>query len=154
MPQGLTIRQEKFCNFYIESGNASDAYRRAYPNSEKWSDKAVWAQSSLLLNSHKVSIRVEELKKEQAKKSEIKRDEILNMLGSILRGESVTDFIEKTPNGNRARTISKTWAVERICKMLGYDAPIEVTTRTRDNEMTKEQIAAQIKRIRKARGES
>lgn len=75
------------------------------------------------------------------------------MLGSILRGEPVTDFIEKTPNGNRARTISKTWAVERICKMLGYDAPIEVTTRSGDVDMTKEELEGQIKRIRKARGE-
>lgn len=26
----LTLKQEKFCNYYLECGNASEAYRRAY----------------------------------------------------------------------------------------------------------------------------
>jgi phage terminase small subunit len=26
----LTIKQEKFCNLYLETGNATDAYRQAY----------------------------------------------------------------------------------------------------------------------------
>ena len=26
----LSVKQENFCNFYLESGNASEAYRRAY----------------------------------------------------------------------------------------------------------------------------
>jgi len=30
----LTIKQEKFCNLYIELGNASEAYRQSY-NCEK-----------------------------------------------------------------------------------------------------------------------
>ena len=28
--KGLTIKQENFCNYYLECGNASEAYRRAY----------------------------------------------------------------------------------------------------------------------------
>ena len=38
--KGLTIKQENFCNYYIESGNASDAYRRAY-SCEKMKDETV-----------------------------------------------------------------------------------------------------------------
>lgn len=153
MAKGLTIRQERFCEEYLRSGNASEAYRIAYPGSLKWNDKAVWAKASLLIKTDKVEIRVKELQKQQAERSEVKREEILKFCADVLRGADVTDQKEVTPSGSRKRTVSKTWAVERICKMLGYDAPIEVTTRSGDVDMTKEELEGQIKRIRKARGE-
>ena len=61
---GLSIKQENFCNYYIECGNASEAYRRAYPSSENWADKTVWERASILLKNNKVLARVEELQKE------------------------------------------------------------------------------------------
>ena len=36
----LTIKQEKFCNLYIELGNASEAYRQSY-NCEKMKPESV-----------------------------------------------------------------------------------------------------------------
>lgn len=153
MPKGLTIRQEKFCNIYLECGNASEAYRQAYPNSEKWKDKTVNEAASRLLNISKVYTRVEELKNRQALKSEVKREEIIELLTNVLRGASITDSIEKGPGGSRARTIAKTWAVERLCKMLGFDAPLEAKVKVTGVGLSKEELLSEIERIRKARSE-
>lgn len=53
MKKGLTIKQEKFCNKYLECGNASEAYRYAY-NCLKMSDNSVWCNASQLLSDTKV----------------------------------------------------------------------------------------------------
>lgn len=57
----LTIKQEKFCNKYLECGNASEAYRYAYDCS-KMSDNSVWCNASQLLADTKVAQRLEFLK--------------------------------------------------------------------------------------------
>ena len=57
----LTIKQEKFCNKYLECGNASEAYRYAYDCS-KMSDNAIWNSASLLMDDPKVTQRIDYLK--------------------------------------------------------------------------------------------
>lgn len=78
----LSIKQENFCNYYIETGNASDAYRRAY-NCKGWKDKSVWEKSSVLLTNVKVMSRVKELREEVAKKSTITKERVLAEFGKI-----------------------------------------------------------------------
>lgn len=53
----LTPKQEKFCAVYLETGNASEAYRQAY-NAGKMSDQAVWNEASKLLKHAQISKRV------------------------------------------------------------------------------------------------
>jgi phage terminase small subunit len=79
----LTIRQEKFAREYVLTGNASEAYRRAYPKSLKWKDSAVYSQSSTLLSSSKVSERVAELAEKSIKRFEINADNVLQEIASI-----------------------------------------------------------------------
>lgn len=66
----LTIKQEKFCNKYLECGNASEAYRYAYDCS-KMSDNSVWCNASQLLADTKVVQRLEYLKSHLAEASGI-----------------------------------------------------------------------------------
>lgn len=66
----LTIKQEKFCNKYLECGNASEAYRYAYDCS-KMSDNSVWCNASQLLADTKVAQRLEYLKSRLAEASGI-----------------------------------------------------------------------------------
>lgn len=66
----LTIKQEKFCNKYLECGNASEAYRYAYDCS-KMSDNSVWCNASQLLADTKVAQRLEYLKNHLAEASGI-----------------------------------------------------------------------------------
>lgn len=57
----LTPKQENFCLAYIETGNASEAYRRSYAAS-KMKDKQIWEEASKLLSSPKVAQRLQELR--------------------------------------------------------------------------------------------
>ena len=57
----LTIKQEAFAHAYVETGNASEAYRRAY-DTTNWTDKSVWEKASHLLANSKVRARVDQLR--------------------------------------------------------------------------------------------
>lgn len=56
----LSPKQEKFCQLYVELGNASEAYRRAYNSTAKQESVAV--NASKLLSETNVSLRVEEIR--------------------------------------------------------------------------------------------
>lgn len=64
-PSELTQKQENFCLAYIEAGNASEAYRRAY-DAGKMKDKTIWERASTLLANSKVAARVAELRQQAA----------------------------------------------------------------------------------------
>ena len=55
-----TPKQEAFCLSYIETGNASKAYRQAY-DAENMSENAIHVAASRLLANAKVALRIEEL---------------------------------------------------------------------------------------------
>lgn len=118
----LTIKQEKFCNYYVETGNASEAYRRAY-SCANMKDETVNNKAYNLLKRGDIGARVSELQAEQKAKSDITKEEIIRLCVRVIRGESVTDGVEDRGGRRSARTISKTWAIERVCKMLGFDSP-------------------------------
>ena len=56
----MTPKQERFCQAYIETGNASEAYRQAY-NAEKMKAQTIHVKASELLASGKVAVRLKEL---------------------------------------------------------------------------------------------
>jgi len=60
---GLTPKQEAFCQAYIETGNASEAYRSAYA-ADKMKAEAIHVKASELLANGKVTVRVAELQGE------------------------------------------------------------------------------------------
>ncbi len=72
----LTIKQEKFCNLYIEIWNASEAYRQSY-NCEKMKPESVNIKAFELLNNGKVTLRVDELRNELAKRHDITKDTLI-----------------------------------------------------------------------------
>lgn len=143
----LTIKQENFCNYYIESGNASDAYRRAY-SCDKMKDEAVVVEASKLKDSPNVSLRIDELKAKLQSKSDITKERILNELSSIVFADirdyvvfeneelkfkpfsELTDSqakaiesIKQTRDGFELKLHGKNWSMEKVCKMLGFDMP-------------------------------
>jgi hypothetical protein len=79
----LTQAQENFARLYVELGNAAEAYRQAYPKSQKWQDQSVWAKASALANSDKVSIRVSKLRQSAESKTLITLESHLNELESL-----------------------------------------------------------------------
>ena len=107
---------------YLETGNASEAYRRAYDCADR---SAEWlaVNSCKLLKNTNVALRVDELRTAQQQKCDITRDEIMRLCADVIRGREVTDFVEVRNGREIRRNLSKSWAVERLCKMLGFDAP-------------------------------
>jgi len=64
----LTAKQEAFCLAYIETGNQSEAYRRAY-NAENMKPAVINVKASELMADGKVSVRVRELQAEAAERA-------------------------------------------------------------------------------------
>lgn len=149
--QGLTIKQENFCNYYIECGSASEAYRRAYSCANMKSE-TVNRMAFDLINNRKISARVKELQAEQKAKSDISKEEIIRLCTEVIRGKNVTDVLEDRDGRKSARTISKTWAVERLCKMLGFDSATEVKLKQEDEGMSREDILKELERLEDLRG--
>ena len=75
----LTLKQENFCLAYIETGNASEAYRKA-GYSKGMSDKTVNEASARLLKNGKVVARLTELRKPIIEKHNVNVESILKEL--------------------------------------------------------------------------
>ncbi len=56
-----TAKQEAFALAYVETGNASEAYRRAFAVGEGTKPETVWSEASRTLADRRVSARVMEL---------------------------------------------------------------------------------------------
>ena len=59
--ENLTPKQERFAQVYVETSNASEAYRQAYDVSPDTLPKTVWEEASVTLANPKVAARVMEL---------------------------------------------------------------------------------------------
>ena len=155
-PIKLTVKEELFAQNYIKTGNASEAFRLSY-NAKKMLDKTITEKSSRLLKKCNISARIKQLQDKLAEKHDISKERILNELECILNAdikdyvyfngeelkfksfddltEAQTKAIESIKmgrNGLELKLHGKSWTVERICKMLGYDAPIKTENKIID----------------------
>ena len=78
----LTPKQEKFCQKYIETGNASEAYRQSY-DCENMADESINVKACELLKNGKIAVRLNELKDEHAKRHAITVDTLLAELEEV-----------------------------------------------------------------------
>lgn len=164
----LTLKQEAFCNYYIETGNASEAYRRAFCCT-KMKPAVVNVKAVELLSNGKVSVRVKELQDELKKKSDLSKERILNELKCILDSK-ITDYVDlkdgelifkdfdeltesqikaiesikQGKNGLELKLHGKSWTIEQICKMLGYDAPTKQEVTGKDGKDLIPQIQIEV----------
>ena len=72
----LTPKQAAFCCAYIETGNASEAYRQSY-NTAKMKPETVNRTAKQLLDNRKIAARLDELREEHAKRHEITVDTLV-----------------------------------------------------------------------------
>lgn len=99
----LTVKQQAFADFYIELGNATDAYLKAYPNVKK--EATARAAGSRMLTNVSVKSyidnRMDELKSERV----ADQQEILELLTAIARGETTSATLRGIGEG--AQTIDE-----------------------------------------------
>ncbi|MED4977210.1 terminase small subunit [Weizmannia sp. FSL K6-0777] len=81
----LTPKQKSFADYYIELGNATEAYRKA--GYAVKSDAAARANASRLLTNANVKSYIEQRMKELESEQIASQEEVLRFLTSVLRGE-------------------------------------------------------------------
>lgn len=75
----LTVKQEAFVKAFMETGNASQAYRTAY-NAENMKDSAIHVSASQLLRNPKVALRLEQARESAQKRHDISIGKLTDML--------------------------------------------------------------------------
>ena len=73
---GLTIKQEAFCQAYIETGNASEAYRTAYA-ADKMKPETINRNAKALLDNSKIATRIEGLQGEIKQRHNVTVDSLI-----------------------------------------------------------------------------
>jgi phage terminase small subunit len=75
----LTQKQENFCLEYIEAGNASEAYRRAY-NAENMKPESIHVKACELIKGGNVSVRIIELQEAHREQHSVTVDSLCTEL--------------------------------------------------------------------------
>lgn len=74
----LTPKQEDFCKTYVETNNASEAYRRHFRVTAN--ESTVWNAACKMLKKPQIEARVAELRKVAAKRHDVSVDSLVEEL--------------------------------------------------------------------------
>lgn len=110
----LTVKQESFCRVYLETGNASEAYRQSYDASNMQAS-TVTRSAKELMDNHNIAARLTELREPVMKRHAITVDTLLNELEEA----RVMALTCDTPQTSAAVT-----ATMGKAKLLGLDKQI------------------------------
>lgn len=75
----LTVKQEKFCLAYLETGNASEAYRMSY-DAEGMSRASINRKAKELIDNGKIAARMAELRAPLTAKAQLTVEDLLREL--------------------------------------------------------------------------
>ena len=121
----LTIKQEAFARAYVETGNASEAYRRAY-NAENMKQESIAVRACQLLAHCKVSVMVQQLKDQAAERHAVTVDSLVNELEEA----RIAALTAESPQS--AAAVSATMGK---AKLMGLDKQI-LDLKSSDGSMT------------------
>jgi len=127
----LTAKQEAFCLAYLETGNASEAYRRAY-NTKRMKPATVNRKAKELLDHGKIAARLAQLQGEAAKRNEITVDSLISELEEARQ----LALQEGQPSAMVSATMGK-------AKITGYDKQI-IDHRSSDGSMSPQDAGAAV----------
>lgn len=78
----LTEKQDSFCIAYLETGNASEAYRRAY-NTENMKPQTINRNAKGLMDNNKIAARLAELREPVIEKAQYTFEQHLDVLKEL-----------------------------------------------------------------------
>lgn len=104
----LKEQQKAFCDYYLETGNATEAYKKAYPKCK--TDNAAAASSSKALRNPKILAYLDERLAQIESERIARPEEVLKYLTAVMRGE------EKDQFGLDAALADRTRAAELLGK--------------------------------------
>lgn len=88
----LTPKQENFCLAYLETGNASEAYRRSY-DAENMKSATIHSRAYELLDNSEIAARLAELNQAAVTAAVMTRQEALEKLSALARTD-LKDLVE------------------------------------------------------------
>lgn len=148
----LTPKQEMFCLTYLETGNASAAYRSAY-NIAKMKSGTVNRKAKELLDNGKITARLDELRKPVIEKSLITFEAKRKKLWEIVEVCGATVFIGDEENDQLLKKIveprAAIAAIGELNKMDGdlaaikQDITIEKVDRNEQLVLARKRVEAQ-----------
>lgn len=86
----LTIKQQKFADIYIQTGNATQSYIDA--GYKATTRKVAESNAKKLLRNYSVSLYVQKKMEQLQKKTIASQDEVLEYLTKVMRGEEKDSF--------------------------------------------------------------
>jgi phage terminase small subunit len=122
MADDLTPKQEAFALAYLETGNAAEAYRRAYDVSEDARDSWIYVEAWQVLNNPKVALRLKTLQDQAARLS------IFNVAAAATEYEEARQLAMKEANPSAAVA-----AVTGKVKLFGLDKPSRIEMTGKDS---------------------
>ena len=108
----LTLKQRKFADEYIISGNATESYKRAYPSVKK--DSAANTNASRMLRNAKVKSYIDERLKEIESAKTATQQEVIEYLTSVMRGEHKEQTLIGRGQGFQEKTYIDVSAKDRL----------------------------------------
>lgn len=101
----LTPKQEAFARAFVETNNASEAYRRSYDCS-RTKDTSVHVNACKTLADTRVALRVQELREKAAKRNDVTVDKIIREL-ALIGFSNMLDFIGTQDDGSAYVDLSR-----------------------------------------------
>ncbi|HBF0311313.1 TPA: terminase small subunit [Clostridioides difficile] len=92
----LTEKQKRFCDYYIETGNATEAYKKAYKNSNQRTSES---SGSRLLSNDEVKNYIDKRLKSFESRRIADAKEVMEYLTKILRNQEKEEVIVVSENG-------------------------------------------------------
>lgn len=108
---GVTEQQEKFAQAFVETGNASESYRRSY-NTSRMNENSISRKAHDVLHNVKVTARIDALRQSHTKRHGITVDTLLEKLNKVY----TVALGAETPQSSAA-----VQAVMGQAKLLGLD---------------------------------
>lgn len=103
-----SMQQELFCQLIAKGKSQTEAYKEAYPRSQKWKEASVWTKASALMADVKVSARCGELIKKASERAEVDASYVLRRLAEIDQMD-VLDILEDDGTIKPVREWPKIW---------------------------------------------
>lgn len=107
----LNEKQKAFANYYIESLNATESYKRAY---NVVNQSTAEANGSRLLRNAKVKNYIDEVMSAKDESRIASQDEILQILTDIARGVTEEEVVQFSQLGEELRTTRKPTIKDRM----------------------------------------
>jgi phage terminase small subunit len=121
----LTPKQEAFALAYVETGNAAEAYRRAYDVKAATTHSSIYVAASRLLDNPKVALRIEAIQKQAAELC------MYTVRDAFQEYEQARQLAVQI--GNPSAAVS---AITGKVKLFGLDQPSKIDHTSSDGSMT------------------